>query len=368
MEHNISPTASVQKQTSVPADIIPILNASVWGTPGKTLYRHLQIANRIHDVLNPFFYTLRRAKTVICTMCLAWRTIKCTTDNEISSFYVRYLVANPTFSSKGKRKQKENRGEPKGIIKQFIEEIFASGSAIKTTEKPDSKSMFYAYVESENEQSMHLCDLFGFRPVREMVTVPFSRLSPKAHPHVRRANPKEYPLLREQVASQYRSHSFVCLDHLFYKDNYFVAEHDGHIVAGLQANPTQWAISNLPGISGKILILVLPYIPYVKRLLNPDKFFYSAIEGIFCVEGHEWALDALLETAIEQQGHYSAMMWFDRNCPLYRMLRQHSKLGLIDKINTGGGAEIIVRGNHLDAEDWLWLEQTPAYISCFDLT
>ncbi len=368
MEQQLSPTTFVCKQTSVPADIIPMLKSTLWGTPGKTLYQHLQTATKIYDVHHPFFFTLKRLSTVLCTVCFAWRKIDLNGDKNINSFYIRYFVANPLFSGKGLRNQKAKVREPKGIIKQFMENVFSSGSAIKTPALHDGKSLFYAYVETENEQSMHLCNYYGFRPIRSMITVPYSRFSPKAHPKVRKAHPQEYDLLRKQVVIQYSEHSFVNTEHLFYKDNYFVAEQDGRIVAGLQANPTEWAIRNLPGISGKILIRILPYIPYLKRLINPENFCYSAIEGLFCEDGEEWAIDALLQSAIAHQDHHSALMWFDGKCPVLDMVKKSCNLGLMDKINSGGGAEIIVRGQGLNNEDWLWLENTPAYISCFDLT
>ncbi len=368
MEYNLSPTTTVTKQNSVPTEIIPVLLRTFWGTPGKTLYQHLQTANKIYDVRHPFFYTLKRLGTMLCTVCLAWREARLSDNLHIDSYYIRYFVANPLVSGKGLRNKKERNSEPKGIIKQFMEDVFSSGSAIRTPALPEGKALFYAYVESENEQSMHLCNHFGFRPIREMVTVPFSRFSPKVHACVRKAQPHEYDVLRKRVAEQYSEHSFVVTEHLFYHDNYFVTELDGRIVAGLQANPTQWMIKNLPGISGKILVRILPYIPYLRRLINPKKYCYSAIEGIFCDDGFEWAISALIETAIAKQGHHSALMWFDSACPVLRTVRKNCELGLMDTFNSGGTAEIIVRGQMLSQTDWLWLENTPAYISCFDLT
>ncbi len=368
MEKKLSHTTTVTKQTTVPGEVIPLLLNTFLGTPGKTLYQHLQTATKIYDIRHPFFFTLKRLGTLICTVCLAWRKTELAASEPIDSFYIRYFVANPTFRGKGHRNKKVRSNEPNGIIKQFMENVFSSGSSIQTFSPHSAKALFYAYVESENEQSMHLCHHYRFRPVREMVTVAFSRFSPHAHSCVRKAQPHEYDVLRQRVEAHYAVHSFVCTEHLFYQDNYFVAEQDGRVVAGLQANPTQWAIKNLPGASGKVLIRILPFVPYLRRLINPNKFSFSAIEGIFYEDGCEWAIGALLETAIAAQGYHSALMWFDSACPVLTEVRKHCELGLVDKINASGCAEIIVRGQNLTDEDWLWLENTPAYISCFDLT
>lgn len=368
MEHKLSHTTTVTKQTAVPSENISILLKTLWGTPGKTLYQHLQTATKIYDIIHPFFYTLQRRGTMICTVCLAWRNTRLVNADAIDSFYIRYFVANPIFSGKGQRNKKIRASGPNGIIKQFMEQVFSTGAEIKAPAHHEAKALFYAYVESENEQSMHLCSHYLFRPVREMVTVPFSRFSPQVHACVRKAQPHEYDALRQRVEGQYAQHSLVCTEHLFYKDNFFVAEHDGRIIAGLQANPVQWRIKHLPGLSGKILIRVLPLIPYLRRLINPNKFSFSAIEGLFCEDGCEWAVNALLETVIAAQGHHSALLWFDSDCPVLSLVRKNCDLGLMDKINESGRAEIIVRGQGLTDEDWLWLENTPAYISCFDLT
>jgi len=113
---------------------------------------------------------------------------------------------------------------------------------------------------------------------------------------------------------------------------------------------------------------MLPYIPYLKRLINPETFNYSALEGLFVEDGYEWMLDSLLESVIAQQKHHVALIWFDSECPVLEIFQSHCKLGLMDKINSNGEADVIVRGEGITDLEWTYLENQPAYISCFDLT
>jgi hypothetical protein len=63
----------------------------------------------------------------------------------------------------------------------------------------------------------------------------------------------------------------------------------------LQANPVRWKIKEMQGMSGGILLKVLPYIPIVKRLIKPEKYDFLAIEGLFVKHEYEEYLYDLLD-------------------------------------------------------------------------
>jgi hypothetical protein len=359
MEKKLSATVSIkQSQTPTPA-IITLLKNTLWGTPGQTQYQHLETEKTIHDIQSPIYFSLERFDNLLCTVCLAGRVVNID-EKLIESHYVRYLAASPVINGNGNRKDNSGQKESRGLIKQFMEEVFLT----ETAENQDP--LFYAYVESDNEQSKHLCKYYGFRRVTTMTTVAFSRFSPKISENIRRIIPAEEKQIKEAITSQYALHNFLDLEHIFYKDNYFVAEVDGKIVAGVQSNPMRWAFRNLPGISGKVLLKILPHIPYLKRLINPGNFKFSAFEGIFCIPGFEWVLNSLFESVIAIQENHTALIWLDEQSPMIKIIRKHCKLGLMDKINDNGAGEIVVRGEKLSESDWLSLNSKPMYVSSFD--
>ena len=253
MEKKLSATVSIKQSEKVTPEVITLLKNTLWGTPGQTQYQHLETEKTIHDIHSPIYFNLERLDSLLCTVCLAGREVNID-ERQIDSHYVRYLAANPAINSNGKRKNVSIRKESRGFVKQFMEEVFLK-EAIE-----NKKPLFYAYVESDNEQSMHLCEYYGFRRVSTMTTMAFSRFSPKISKNIRRALPAEQKQIREEIIKQYPQHNFMYLEHIFYKDNYFVAEVDGKIVAGVQSNPMRWAFRNLPGISGKLLLKILPHI------------------------------------------------------------------------------------------------------------
>lgn len=356
MEKTFSPSVCMKTNSTPSPSVIKLLSETLWGTPGGTLYKHFNTKDTIFDIKSPRFFSLERNQNLVCTVCLAHRKVTLGNDT-IDADYIRYLAANPEINGNGKRKRLNGLNFSKGLIKTFMEEVF---------ETKKHKSLQYAFVETENEQSIHLCDNFNLRKVRSMDTITFSRFAPKISNKVRRAKKSEYPSLLEKVIKQYRSYNLFNPQHLFYKDNFFVFETEGKIVAGLQSNPMRWSFTNLPGISGKILLNVLPHIPFMKRMLNPKDFTFSAFEGMFFEAGYEYVLNDFFEAVIAMQNNYKALIWLDSKSYMTQTIRGKCKLGLIDKLNDNGSGEVVVRGNNLDKEDWDSLYNTPMYVSSFD--
>jgi hypothetical protein len=366
MENKLSQSVSIHQKETYSRQILELLNETLWGTPGKTLYRHLDTPDIIDHISSPLFFSLHRFGNLLCTVCLSEREIN-VGRKTFKSKYVCYLAAAPSINGKGLRNKKEKEKNPNGMIKTFMNNVLLTEASDGRSTSEDQKSILYAYVESDNEQSLHLCHSFGFQSVRQLTTMAFSRFYPKDFPYVRKAKPTEYEKIRKLIAQQYSLHNFLCLDYIFYGENYYVIEADGKIVAGVQANPINWSFKNLPGLSGKVLLRLLPHIPYLKKLINPKHFKFSAFEGIYCEKGYEYYLDPLFETALNQQSRNTALIWLDINCPIQQMIRKHCSLGLMDKINSNGIGEIMVRADGLTNDYWTLLKERPMYISCFDM-
>lgn len=363
MENKLTSTVSITQSETYTPEILDLLKKTLWGTPGGTQYKHIGTENTIADIQSPEYFSLERFGKLLCTVCLSGRHVNIG-ENIFQSSYVRYLASNPTITGKGDKNKHHTVKEHHGMIKSFMDNVFSQGA--NTDNNSGKKSLYYAYVESDNEQSLNLCSCFGFKSVRRLTTLLFSRFYPKTSPRVRRAVKNEYDEIRNKIAKQYSSHNFLYLGNIFYRDNFFVAEEGGKIVAGVQSNPMSWSFKNLPGFSGKIILKVLPHLPLLKKLFNPVKFDFCAMEGIFCEEGYEWILNELFETVINIQGRNTAMIWLDVNCPFHKKIRKHCRLGVMDFLNSAGYGEIIVRGENLSEKEWEELRTLPMYLSCFD--
>ena len=149
----------------------------------------------------------------------------------------------------------------------------------------NSKHLLYCFVEGKNKRSQNLIKHAGFQYLRSFCTIPFSRFRPKSDPRVTVANSDDYSEVLAQLRDFYSSYSFYFDQFVFHADSYYVLRENGRIIAGLSAVPTEYVIRNVPGAGGWIMMNILPFAPFFKRLFNPGLFrFVSQIGRASCRE------------------------------------------------------------------------------------
>jgi hypothetical protein len=175
-------------------------------------------------------------------------------NENLMGYYGRYLAVDV-------HSQGNNYGT---LLKKIATEYIESNST--------SPSILYSYIEENNTRSLNISKSLGFESISTLETIIFSRLYPKESKNVHRLNLSELPTILSKLESQNSTTILRTFENINYQDNYFVIKHDNVIVSGLQANPTRWKIREMKGLSGKILLKILPHIPILKRLIKPDKY------------------------------------------------------------------------------------------------
>jgi hypothetical protein len=208
----------------------------------------------------------------------------------------------------------------------------------------------------------------GYETVRILCNEYFSRVFPRVDPGVARITEDEKDLIRQQLAEFYKDFTFYTEDYLFYQNHYFVYRVDGNIVAGVQANPVEWEITEMPGVSGKIFKILMPYIPYVRRLFNPRKFSFVSLDAIFYTEGFAHLLIPLFESVLALQGVHTAITWHDKESPVLHTIRSLPRLGIFRKLTSVKPVDIRMRFNNLSDKEIEQFYKNPAYMLAFDAT
>lgn len=359
----------LQMRQDVTDDMVGLLEDTTWGTPGGTQYKHLDAAAKIREVKEPFILELRKAEKLLGLVCLAHRVSLYPEPDGHNTFYIRYLsmmegkqrqvsteTATPTTGTKSN-----------SLIKRTLARLLDKPDALLEATGRDH-AVYYAYVELENERSMEMTRTMGFKPIGKFSTLVFSRLWPKKDKRVRRVTPEDRPKVEARLRAEFQNHALFTLQNLFYKDNYWILEEDGELIAGLQANRAHWVLTNMPGFSGKLIMNVLPYVPLIRRMFNPKKYEFAVVEGIFCKEGREKDLHRLLQHACVENGVHSALIWLDRIDPMFDRLKKVGKLGVLQRVNGDSQADIIAKFVNVPEEDQEWIKNRPRYISAFDST
>ncbi len=222
----------------------------------------------------------------------------------------------------------------------------------------------YSYIEENNTRSLNISQKLGFSSITTLETVLFSRLYPKEDNRVTRIDEVELPAILEKLKSQNAHTILRNFENINYQNNYFVLKENGRIVAGLQANPTRWKIVEMEGIGGKILLNVLPHIPILKRLINPQKYEFLAIEGIFVEYGSGEFLYPLIEGVLHHFSVTSALIELDSKSPILEMFKKKQNLGLLNAFKNGVKTHVMIKSFHCD----LPIPHGESYVSAFDFT
>lgn len=353
-------------------EFVELLVRTIWGTPEKTLYQHLNTRDRITQLLQPYYITLQRGGHVVAGMTLCRRAVQ-EPGQTADAFYVRYL----SFTEKLLNKKPANNRlvpngdfviHPRSFVKNQLLELFTRPKLVAPRQEEHAHAFYYAYVESENQRSLQICSAFGFQKVRSFRTLPFSRFFPKKHPGCSRLTPADRQEVKQAVEEQYADYHLFFPDHLFSGDHYFVLKREGRIVAGLRAMPVSWVINHLPGLSGKLTMQVVPHIPLLSRLFNPANFRFAAFEGVFALPGHENAIFTLMESVLAELGLYTGMLWLDDESELFNFFLNSGKLGLLHHLEKPSPVNILVRFAEAAPETIEMYKKKPVYISALDLT
>ena len=233
----------------------------------------------------------------------------------------------------------------------------------KNTEIP---VVSYAYIEGENVGSDKVAHYIKYKHAAKFKTILFGRMFPKNSAHCRKVKPEEKEGVIKLLKEFYENYSFAHFEYVFNQDNFWVLEKDNKIVAGLQAHPQHWKFVSIPGITGKFIHKILPYIPIAKNLFNAKNHQFLCYEGQFCQDGNEADILELMEHCLSAYNRTSGMSFFDVRSPLYQSLNALKKWGLLDKIEGKHNANVYAKLHNLPEEKWETFTNKPLYIAAYD--
>jgi GNAT superfamily N-acetyltransferase len=325
---------------------INLLKRTIYGTSGPK-YQHTGQDKKAKHIAGPYFFNLYSEDKLAGTYCLSERLIKIPTG-EINSFYGRYFAVDPSYSGKGYGSL---------LIKEAIRYVNRS------TKYP---YLTYVYVEETNERSLSAFRKDNYTDIGTLEALVFSRPYPKTDQRVSLLAENDRKNMRSLLEDTYKNHTLVQFDHLYYEGNYFVLKENNKVIAGVQANPVLWRIVDMPGIGGKFIMNVVPHLPVLKRLVNPDKYQFVSLEGIYVKPGRENELFSLLESVLVHFTLTSALIMLDVNSPVRELLKRSGKLGIMNALKKNIYSKVLLKTEGIDVQDVKEASNQPIYTSAFD--
>ena len=338
---------SIQRYQGIPDDAISFLDNIAWGNEGA-LYEHRNTEEHIKLLHNPILIGLFEKDQIKATGIFSISPVT-VNGQQFNSQYFRYFASS-----------KDIRG--KGIVKKLTIKIMQL-----IREKEKEKTIFFACVEKYNKSSYNVCESAGYAPLGTVKTLGFSRFFPKVNKEITQIkiqNEKEEVLTL--LKKLYNQHVLVQFNSLFLNDNYFVIRENNQIVAGCQYHRAHWVINNMKGLSGKIIMNVIPLIPILNKLFNPKRFEFLAFEGIYFKAGYKHRLYSLFEGLLAREKLKSSMFWMGKNCPIRKQIMEDGNLGMIHSFIKDSDIEVMASFKNMNETEISNVKSNPIFASAFD--
>lgn len=311
--------------------ILKLLDEVVLGTNGAH-YKHLDTREKIVHIDNPIYFTLRRRENILSNITFCERG-----DHR----YVRYFAFSPKFQSSGQTKGGGNR---KSALYDLIDNYF--------DESLNHVDYYYAYIDPNNEKSLWLSQRFGFTELAKLNTQTFSRTNPKRSE--RYQGGLNWEDVKTNVRSSFSNWTFYN-EHYLKQGNFHVLRNsDGVIIAMMMSERAEWQIDRLPGKFGGLLVKLLPFIPFVRKLIRPKKHSFLVPEAVWVKDNDPKLLVELFESALVNEKENVMIWWMPKSDELYNLVKDHVNWGLLDRLIGVSDVSVMIRSNKT-------LELTPPF-------
>lgn len=328
----------------VTAGILALLKRTTLGAQGAK-YQHLDTEQRIHHIDNPLFLSVERRERVLGTITFCRRG---------PHWYIRYFA----FDALLQTQQNHHRQRTKnGTFKRALEQFFVQQL---DPANPDSISSFYAYIDPNNFRSMRMAQQFGFSTVGYLGTQTFSRRNPQAKMLLHCS----YDAVFQQgfLRRHFGEESFFYGHASSEQPCYFAQNERQEITAFAKITRVNWRIERLPGKLGGILVKLLPYLPYINQLIDPQHHAFLVVEGVWVKDERPESVAQFLESILAQEQKKLIIWWVDDKSPFYTRIRHKMRWGLLHRI-MGVQRVAVVQRKRLGTDD----PHHPMYVAGLDL-
>ena len=327
---------------TISENLLELLSGVELGTNGAK-YVHLDIEERIKEADHPLSFSLERNNRLIANITFCARE---------TSYYLRYFAFSRSFQSLSNKKFSTNRKTSQ--LEKEISQVFQG----LISNKPSFP--FYAYIDYDNDRSRLFSERFGFENYSDIVSRTYSRINPKKNQNISLID--DWEAISGEIKDAYGSDEFYHEAHIK-KGPYLVLKNDkGVMIACAKFSKVHWRIISLPGRYGSFLVKIIPFIPFLNRLIKPKNHFFLVPDVVLTKSNSSEDIETLFDSALDLFKVNSLIWFIDPNKPIYKEQSKRIKWGILDKI-LGEKKVAVVTRNHKS----LYSEKKPVFVSAFDL-
>lgn len=303
--------------------VLELLDQTVLGTnlptagTGGAKYKHLDTAEIISQLDNPLFLSIERNSKALSNITFCRRN---------NNWYIRYFA----FAQHLQAQQKGREGkQSNGLLKKETERFFEE-------KLQEEVSCFYGYVDPNNEKSKWMCENFGFKQIGTLATQTFSRRTPKKATGFEILSADRRGIHKFKEIEKSLAHF---KNHLFYTDYQAkrvkfaaIKDYKGNAIAFAKYQSAHWRIDALPGKSGKYLVNLIPYIPFVSSVFKPKNHRFIVAEAVVVKNNDPELLTQLFESILAHENYKLMLWWIDEREMLWQNCKTKIRWGLFHRL------------------------------------
>jgi len=299
----------MQRSSNYTPQFVEFLQRIVWGSGGVQYTMH-DVANTLTGLKNPQFFSLMEEDKLVAVSTLNHKTL-CLCGKTYPAFYSYGIAVDPS-----------KRGLGYGTL--LAEQRLHYGIS-----HLGKKGIFYGYIEASNTASIKTITKAGSKSIGQYHVLFLSRLHPRDDYRLQNLSGIIKEQMVQLLGKQYENHALTDFGQSVKVEDYYIIKQGGEICAGLQCERHQLTIKHMPGVSGLILVKVLPSIPILRCLLPDRNLHFLTFGNIYFKNGMEEEIFSLMEALLARHQVNFAMIYMDKRSPVLQRLAKVGKFGIL---------------------------------------
>ena len=297
-------------------------------------YKLLDTSENVDYLDNPLFLTLERNESLLGNVTFCRR-------NE--HWYIRYFAFNKIQQGLGSVKSRSKKSVIKGELSSFFQKTLDEGYE---NVKPLS---FYAYIEPNNVKSLWMAESFGFKKIGDKFTQTFSRYSPKEKLKI--IDSSDWSIVPDEIKNNFRKMNYFFEEVFFQGEFVYALNENNEMIAFSKVSTANWKIESLPGKFGGVLVRIIPFVPFLNRLIKPDKHTFLIPEAVWVKGNDTELLSTFFESMLAVNNQNLLIWWVDGKDKLYRVTKNRINWGIVDRLVGNSPVHVVAKSNDLSFFD-----------------
>jgi hypothetical protein len=302
----------IKRSSTLTPDFTGFLERTVWGSAGVQ-YTMKDMAGVLKRIKEPHFLSITENGDLVAVSTLIKKTTRLA-GKDYPAFYSYALAVDPV-----------KRGHGYGAL--MAEQALHYGLG-----KMGEKGIFYGYVEADNTRSLRTVQKVGRISLGQYCILIISRFCPKDDVRLKIIKETERGKVVQLLSEQYGDHALTDFEQSINTEDYFTLRQGSEILAGIQIDRRHLNLKYLPGLSGLILVKVLPLIPFLRRLFPDRNFHFLTFGNIYVKEDRAGELFTLMEALLARHQLHFGMVYLDKRSPVYKRIAAAGEFGVVNAL------------------------------------